>query len=243
MTHLPDIEQAAHRSNRRRVLLGVILLLLLLAALLTLPLDEWLLQTRSWIERNTALGAVLFVIAFVVLTVAMVPGSLLMACGGFLFGLTLGLPIVWLGIGPGAGLSALISRTLARDWLAGRFKRDARFVAINDAVADKGLLIVTLSRLSLLMPFNLLNVIYGLSRIPLGKLIIGTWFGMTPAVVLYTYLGSAAADVEQLMARDLSNGLVGRLVVIGGLVMIAVVTFVVHRTATRALQRELRDTE
>lgn len=87
------------------------------------------------------------------------------------------------------------------------------------------------------MPFNLLNVIYGLSRIPLWKLTVGTWLGMTPSVVLYTYLGSVASDIDTLFASDV-GGPAGRVIAVSGLVVVAVVTWIVHRTATRALKHE-----
>ena len=143
---------------------------------------------------------------------------------------------VWSSLG--AGAAALVTRTLGRDWLAERFADDRRFVVIDRAVAVKGFLIVTLSRLSLLMPYNLLNVIYGLSRIPLWKMTLGSWLGMTPSVVLYTYLGSVANDIEAVFAGDV-DGLTGRAIVVSGLVMVGVVTWIIHRTATRALRREL----
>lgn len=243
MTQLEDIDQAGRRSNRRRALLGISLLAILIIAVSTLPIEEWLVFARAWIALHTLPGALLFVAAAIVLTIAMVPGSLLMAAGGFLFGLGTGFPIVWISIGVAAGSAALVSRTLLRDWLMGRFANDARFKAIDSAVAEKGFLIVVLSRLSLLMPYNLLNVIYGLSSIPLGKMTFATWLGMTPAVLLYTYIGSVAATAEQLMSQGEAGGWTRNLVIAGGLVMILVVTWVVHRTATQALRRELQQAE
>lgn len=243
MTQLEDIDKAGRRSNRRRALLGISLLALLIIGVSTLPVEEWLVTARAWIALHPIQGAMLFIVAAIVLTIAMVPGSLLMAAGGFLFGLGTGFPIVSVSIGIAAGFSALVSRTMLRDWLIGRFADDARFNAIDRAVAEKGFLIVVLTRLSLLMPYNLLNVIYGLSSIPLGKMTLATWLGMTPAVLLYTYIGSIAATAEQLLAQDEAGGWTRNLIIAGGLVMIAVVTWVVHRTATEALRRELREAD
>lgn len=233
-----DLEQTGRRSNRRRLLTALGFFALVVVAASVLPLREWLEFAAVWIAANPLTGRLLFVLAVVVLAVLMVPGSILMMSGGFLFGLGAALPLVWTGIGLGAGAAALVTRTLGRDWLAGRYAHDRRFVIIDRAVAVKGLLIVTLSRLSLLMPYNLLNVIYGLSRIPLWKMTLGSWLGMTPSVVLYTYLGSVANDIEAVFAGDV-DGRTGQAIVISGLVMVGVVTWIIHRTATRALRREL----
>lgn len=238
MTELSDFDETGRRSSRRRLLTaGGFLVAVILAATL-LPLEDWLAASAGWIDAHPVTGRLLFILAVVVLSVLMVPGSLLMMCGGFLFGLLPALPLVSVGIGLGAGAAGLLARTLARDALARRFAGDRRYVAIDRAVATKGFLIVTLSRLSLLMPFNLLNVIYGLSRIPLWKMTLGTWLGMTPAVVLYTYLGSVAGDMDALFSAEV-DGRAGQFVVVSGLIMVGVVTWVIHRTATRALKREL----
>ncbi len=233
------MEQQARCSNRRRILLGLSLLMLVIIGTSFLPLADWLDTAHNWVDSHLLLGALLFSGAFIVLTIAMVPGSLLMASAGYLFGLTIGLALASTCIGIGAGLAALTYRTFARDWLWRRFNTDSRFVAIDKAVARKGFLIVSLTRLSLLMPFNLLNVIYGLSRIPLSTMTIATWIGMTPAVVLYTYLGSVAANVDQLMSQELTNPWASRAVLISGALVITVVTWIVHRTATAALRNEL----
>ena len=239
MSTLRDIDREGRLTNRRRLLLGVSLLTALIVSIWVLPLDVWLVTSRSWVSANAWTGALLFIAAFVLLTIAMVPGSVLIACGGYLFGLKAGLPLASIGAALGATGSAILARTLARDWLYSRFEHDARFKAINKAVARKGFLIVSLTRLSLLMPYNLLNVIYGLSRIPLGKMTLATWLGMTPAVVLYTYLGSVAADVEDLWSKGIDDSWTGRALLASGLLMIIIVTAVIHRTATRALRQEL----
>jgi uncharacterized membrane protein YdjX (TVP38/TMEM64 family) len=239
MSTLRDIDREGRRTNRRRLFLGFSLVAAFVFSIWLLPLDSWLVASRSWVAAHAWTGALLFVAAFVLLTIAMVPGSVLLACGGYLFGLKTGLPLASISAALGAAGSALLARTLARDWLYSRFENDARFKAINKAVARKGFLIVSLTRLSLLMPYNLLNVIYGLSRIPLGRMTLATWLSMTPAVVLYTYLGSVAADVEDLWSKGIDDSWTGRAVLASGLLMIIIVTVVIHRTATRALRQEL----
>ncbi|WP_082989875.1 TVP38/TMEM64 family protein [Woeseia oceani] len=239
MNNADALDRQARRNNRRRFLLGLAVLLLVIIGASFLPLAAWLESARTWVDSHLLLGALLFAGVFIILTVAMVPGSLLMASAGYLFGLPVGLPLASVCIGCGAGLAALVYRTFAREWLWQRFNTDPRFVTIDEAVARKGFLIVLLTRLSLLMPFNLLNIIYGLSRIPLPTMAMATWIGMTPAVLLYTYLGSIAANVEQLMSQEFANPWASRAVLISGILVVVAATWVVHRTATAALRAEL----
>lgn len=239
MTELDELERSGRHSNRNRAAIGILLLLAIVVSAIMLPLREWLDVASAWIDVNPLSGRLIFIAAFIALTILMVPGSILMLSGGYLFGLGIGLPLVSVGIALGAGAASFVSRTIARDWLAQHFAGDARFQAIDRAVAKKGFLIVLLSRLSLLIPFNLLNLIYGLSGISLIRMILATWVGMTPAVILYTYLGSIAGSLDELFSSDTQNDLLGKTILVSGLVMVGIVTFVVHRTATRELKREL----
>jgi len=220
-------------------MLACALLALFVVGIWALPLDTWVQASAQWINRYPILGRVLFVLLFVALTVLMVPGSVLVLCGGFLFGTSVGAPLSWIGVTLGAAIVACLSRTIARDWLAGRFSGDPRFRAIDDAVAGRGFAIVLLTRLSLLMPFNVLNIIYGLSRIPLSTMTLATWIGMIPAVVLYSYLGATAKNIDQLFSGELDDGGTGEVILGIGLTFIAIVTYVIHRTATGALKRRL----
>lgn len=236
---IDDINQSGQATSRNRALLGAGLLIGMVVALTTLPINEWLEVASVWIDDHPLPGRVLFVAGAIFLIVLMVPGSIVMLSGGFLFGLKQGVPLVAVSIAIGALAQSFVSRTLVRDWLAAKFENDARFRAIDKAVARKGFMIVFLSRLSLLIPYNLLNLIYGLSGVPLTRMAVATALGMLPAVLLYTYLGSIAGDFDELMAKQSQGDWVNQLVIISGLVMIVVVTYVIHRTATRELKREL----
>lgn len=234
-----DISRSGQTTNRNRAILGAALLIGMVVALTTLPINEWLEAASVWIDDHPLPGRALFVAGAIFLIVLMVPGSIIMLSGGFLFGLKLGFPLVAVSIAVGALAQSFVSRTLARDWLADKFEDDARFKAIDRAVAKKGFVIVFLSRLSLLIPYNLLNLIYGLSGVPLTRMALATGIGMLPAVLLYTYLGSIAGDFDELMAKQSQGDWVNQLVIVSGLVMIVIVTIVIHRTATRELKREL----
>lgn len=239
MNDIADIERAAKSTVRHRVILGIVFLATIVAAAWALPFERWLDIASAWLNQHPVSGRLLFVLLFVVGTVLMIPGSLLTLIGGYLFGLLGGVPVVLAGVVLGAAAAALLSRTIARDWIAGKIRDDPRFVAIDDAIAGKAFVLVVLSRLSLLMPFNLLNVIYGLTRIPLSTLAVASGIGMIPAVVLYVYLGSLASSVDQLLSGDFDSGWAGRVLLVVGLVTVVAVTFIIHRTATSALKREL----
>ncbi len=232
----------ARGGGRGRAVAGALLLAMVLVAVFTLPLDVWLDGARGWIDRNPLLGRVLFVAGFAVGAACMVPGSVLTMSAGYLFGLAGGVPLALIGSALGAGIAALVSRTLLRGWLSRSFADSRRFQAVDRAIASRGFVIVLLTRLSLLIPYNVLNVMFGLTRIRLVTLVAATALGMVPAVALYVYLGSAARDVTDIIGGQVDTGRAGTVLFVVGLAAVAVATWLIHRTATRALKRELGET-
>ncbi|MEJ2601950.1 MAG: TVP38/TMEM64 family protein [Gammaproteobacteria bacterium] len=229
-----------HRKNPRgRLIAGAVFLAAMVVAAWTLPLDTWLDAASVWIADHPRLGRGLFVAGFVLGTALMVPGSVLTMSGGYLFGLSGGVPLVSLGAALGGTLACVIGRTVARDWVKEKVADDRRIAALDHAIAHRGFVVVLLSRLSLLIPFNVLNYAYGLTRVRVLPYFFATWVGMIPAVVLYVYLGSIAKNVDQLVGGDVEAGMAGKALFIVGLIAIVAATWIIHRTATRALQREM----
>ncbi len=233
------MSDSSGNNPRGRLLAGAIFLAAMVIAVWTLPLDVWLDAASVWIADHPRLGRGLFLVAFVLGTALMVPGSVLTMSGGYLFGLIGGVPLVSIGTALGGTLAYLVGRTVARDWVKKKVADDRRIAALDHAIAHRGFVVVLLSRLSLLIPFNVLNYAYGLTRVRLLPYFFATWVGMLPAVVLYVYLGSIARNVDQLVAGDVEAGMAGKALFVVGLIAIVAATWIIHRTATRALQREM----
>ena len=85
---------------------------------------------------------------------------------------------------------------LTRRWLrpqASRWlERSRHLEALRRVVSQEGLRVLLLARLSPVLPYNLLNVAYGLSDIPPLTFGLGL-IGIVPGTVLYVGLGSAVA--------------------------------------------------
>ena len=224
----------------RAVGAGVVVVVVLVAVS-ELPLGNWLDAAQQWIHENPVSGGLAFVAYCIVGGALMVPGSLLTVTAGYLFGLYYGAALAAVGCALGAGAGCVVSRTLARGWLSRKFANDRRFHAIDKAIESRGLFIVMLTRLSLLMPYNVMNMIYGLTRVHSLVVVFGTLVGMFPAVLLYAYLGSIARSVDQILSGELQTGTAGKVLFVVGLLAVVTVTVVIHRTATRALRAELEE--
>jgi uncharacterized membrane protein YdjX (TVP38/TMEM64 family) len=178
-----------------------------------------------------------FIAAYVVATLAFVPGAPLTLVAGAMFGLWPGVPIVFAGAVLGSSAAFGAARTIARDRVGRWLARDPRTAAVSDAVAAKGVRVVLLLRLSPLFPYNLLNYALGVSPVRYRDFLFGS-AGMLPATVLYTYYGAVAGDVAALAAGvSPPRGRGYYVLLLAGLACTIALTVIVTRAARRALGR------
>lgn len=220
--------------------LKLLLLLLVVGGLITagilLPVRDYLGDAIEWVKGVGIWGAAILVAAYVVACILMVPGSILTLSAGAIFGVAAGAAVVTVGSTLGAAAAFLVGRYLARDWIALKVSGYPRFVAIDEAVGHNGFKIVLLTRLSPLFPFNMLNYIYGLTAIRLGKYVLATWIGMIPATFMYVYLGS----ILGLAAEGERKRTFGEWAMYGaGLAATVGAAIVVARVARKALRESV----
>ncbi|MGH8982449.1 MAG: TVP38/TMEM64 family protein [Acidimicrobiia bacterium] len=178
-----------------------------------------------------------FFVAYVVSTVALLPGSILTLAAGFAYGPVWGLALASPASVTGATCAFLLGRTVLRGWAQRQVERSPRVRAIDAAVEREGFKLVLLLRLSPVFPFNLLNYALSLTRLTLGQYVLASAIGMLPGTALYVYLGSLAPAAAELSSVS-HGGSATRtaLYVVGLLATVAVVVI-----ATRAARRTLHD--
>ncbi len=225
--------------NRRALIAGIIVAIVLL--IVFVPVGEWFLGLVSWIEANRAIAWPVYVGAYVLATVLMLPGSIITLAAGFVFGLPIGVALVSLSSVLGACCAFLAGRYLARDWVAEKISKLPRFAALDAATGRDGFLIVLLVRLSPLFPFNLTNYGLGLTSVRFRDYLFASWIGMLPGTVLYVYIGSLALDITELASGGGSASFeAGPWVFVAGFLATVALTIVITRRATAILRRQLK---
>ncbi len=222
--------------RRALVLLVAVVLLALLAW--RLPVGAMTLRVLEVAREAGVAGGVAYAGAYVLACVLMIPGSLLTAGAGFLWGTLGGLVVVIPGAVLGATAAFLVARTFGRGFVASRLAGSARFAAIDRAVARNGFRTVLLLRLSPVLPFNLLNYALGLTSVRLRDYVMASALGMLPMTVLIVRAGALITDAARLPDAA-PTGPVRIALVVGGVLVLIVVVALLTRAARRALADDL----
>lgn len=225
---------------RRTVRIVAVVLIAGIAVWLSVEYDLQgrLRELLRWVEGQGATGVVIFMGAYMAATVLFIPGSILTLGAGFVFGVLEGVIYVSLASTLGATIAFVLGRYIARDWVSKKIAESARFSSIDRAVAREGWKIVGLTRLSPVFPFNMLNYAYGLTGVSLPSFFFASWIGMLPGTLMYVYLGSLAASLATIGAREGRS--TAEWIFYGvGLVATVAVTLYVTRVARRALSERI----
>jgi uncharacterized membrane protein YdjX (TVP38/TMEM64 family)/rhodanese-related sulfurtransferase len=158
--------------------------------------------------RNLGLwGPVAHVALFALGTVLFVPGALFGLAGGVLFGPVWGGLLNLAGATLGATAAFLVARYLAAEWV--RRKAGGRLEQLIKGVEAEGWRFVALMRLLPLVPFNLLNYVLGLTRIPIFAYILASLICMVPGALAYAWLGFAGREAVAGNEGAIRYGLMG----------------------------------
>jgi uncharacterized membrane protein YdjX (TVP38/TMEM64 family) len=172
------------------IVLALVIIGLFLAAKF-LPVEQWLTSFNDWVGHMGVAGIFIFIAAYAVATVLLLPGSVLTIGAGFAFGLWKGFLAVSAGATLGAALAFLVARFIARDKIEAMARGNEKFQRIDSAIGKQGAKLVFLLRLSPVIPFNLSNYFYGLTNVKFWPYVLASWLGMMPGTFLYVYLGTA----------------------------------------------------
>ncbi len=204
-----------------------------------LPLQEPIKEFLNWVHGLGAWGLVALALFWIPAAVLLVPGTAITLAGGALFGVPEATAAISLGSTAGACAAFLVGRTVARPWVERQIAGNARFQAVDRAIAAHGFKIVLLLRLSPVFPYNLLNYALALTRVSFRDYALASWIGMLPGTVMYIYLGSTVGELAALFTRQRTPAELA--FYLAGLAVTVIVTVYVTRLARRALDRAIAE--
>ena len=155
----------------------------------------------------------LFALIYITVTALSLPGAAVMSlAGGALFGLLVGLVVVSFSSVIGATLACLVSRYLLRDWVQARF--GDKLHSINEGVRKEGAFYLFTLRLIPLFPFFVINLLMGLTTMPIRTFFWVSQLGMLAGTFVFVNAGKELANINSL-GDILSPGLIVSFVLLG----------------------------
>ncbi len=164
------------------------------------------------VESDPVGSALGFAGVYVVITALSLPGAaILTLLAGALFGLMEGLLIASFASTLGATFAMLAARFIFRDWVAVKFQDRLR--RINDGMDKDGARYLFSLRLVPAVPFFLINLAMGLTRIRVSTFFWVSQLGMLPGTLIYVNAGVQIGGLESA-AGILSIELIASLVLL-----------------------------
>ncbi|HQT47355.1 MAG TPA: FAD-dependent oxidoreductase [Acidocella sp.] len=177
----------------RAVLFSVLLLVLVALAFALNPSDVQRAATTLNAQHPLKAFAAYFAF-YVVATALSFPGATLLTLGaGALFGVAEGALLVSFAASIGASLAFLTARFLLRGFALARFP--VLFTRINEGIARDGALYLISLRLVPAIPFFAVNLLAGLTKLPLRRFYLASQLGMFPATLIYVNAGASLATL------------------------------------------------
>jgi uncharacterized membrane protein YdjX (TVP38/TMEM64 family) len=180
--------------------------------------ETWLQHVRTVVGSWGRLAPVIYTLAVVVeVIVAPIPGALLYAPGGAIFGAFWGGTLALVGNVIGAAVCCVLGRLIG-ERLVGAQAKSPQFARYRAQLADRGLWVVLLLRANPLTSSDLVSYAAGVAGVPPWKVAAGTLIGLAPLCYLQAYF-----------AEQVFTFIPGWLLVAGGIVLLLIVFVIVSR--------------
>ncbi|MGB3296985.1 MAG: TVP38/TMEM64 family protein [Phormidesmis sp.] len=158
-------------------------------------LFDGIASAQSWLAGQGQWAVPTFMAIYILAAVFGLPNIILILAAGTLFGLTKG--VISASIADTLSIAAcfVIGQTIGRRWITKAVSENSRFHKLDQAFAQKGWKIVLLTRLSPVLPSNILNYGFSLSRINFWEYLFFSWLGMMPVIFTYVYIGTFGVNI------------------------------------------------
>ena len=198
MTDSEDSPVASRKPHiLRLVLFAVVLLTMFYLVAMRRVID--IEAVRSAVAASGPIAPLLYIPASALLAAIFVPGPLLAAGSGFLFGPVLGTVVTLGSTATTAVIAALIGRRAGRD-SARALIGEQRAQRIDTQIKRRGLWAVVGQRFVPGISDAMASYAFGAFGMPLWQMAIGALIGSAPRAFVYTALGASISDLTSPLA-------------------------------------------
>jgi uncharacterized membrane protein YdjX (TVP38/TMEM64 family) len=149
---------------------------------------------RAYVDAHQVLAPLMFALIYIGVVALSLPlATPLSLLAGYLFGEVFGTFIVVVAATLGATLIFIIARYFFREFFEEKIR------AYRGGLSDVGTFSdVLIARLVPAVPFSLINIVSGLTRVSLRSYILATFIGIMPFSFVYVYAGQRLGEINSL---------------------------------------------
>lgn len=150
--------------------------------------DDWYGRLQTMVRTNFLEAALIYIVVMVVASVVLaVPGMTFAIIAGAIFGPWWGTLLCTLSATIGAIAAFIVGRFFLQDGLRDQIAKN-RYIRklLFDENTKNEMMVLMITRLVPVFPYNLQNFAYGITDISLVKYSIGTFLFMIPGTAMYT---------------------------------------------------------
>jgi uncharacterized membrane protein YdjX (TVP38/TMEM64 family)/Fe-S oxidoreductase len=198
---------SGQKFNPKKILVG--LLVILLIVLTTYLRGKGYISTDAvlnFIQQYKVAAPLLFILFYSIAPSLFIPSLPLTLGAGFLWGPFWGVIFSIIGATSGASVAFLISRYLMADTIKRRFGYD-KWKWLREKVERHGWKAVAFARLLPVLPFPVLNYMFGVTPIPFVHYLWASFVFMLPACIAYVAFGSSMGEL--ILKGNLKGLLIG----------------------------------
>ena len=221
-----------------RALPVLAVLALPLAATQLPPVRHALIALVDLMRDGGPAGVAAYLATYAAGSIFTAPIALFSGMAGYAYGPLKGFLVASPAVVLAATTAFLVGRFVLHDRVARWTADNARFTAIQRAVADQPFKIAVLLRMTPVAPQNFLSYGLSLTRMKTTTFMAATWLGLLPVTAFQVYVGSLVHDAAELLdGKRPPLGALGWAATAGGLVLTVVGLFFIARTARRVLAK------
>jgi uncharacterized membrane protein YdjX (TVP38/TMEM64 family) len=171
--------------------IAAVTIVLLVAGIVLIP-EAWWARFEDWLEDlHPVVAFFVFCGAYALSMLLLLPVWVFPIAAGVIFGFAYGLAAALTAVGSASLVGLLAIRYVSPERVKRWVRSSQTFKAIEQEVAKHPWRIVTLLRLSPVIPCGLKSYVLGLTRVDLKRYLGASLAGMAPDLAIKVYLGAA----------------------------------------------------
>jgi uncharacterized membrane protein YdjX (TVP38/TMEM64 family) len=162
----------------------------------------------GWVQGHPYGGPFLISFTTMCVVILLLPYSIMAMSTGYTMSqcfsntaaaISIGTASIFVGAWCGSVIAYLVGRYLCRDQVVKLTLKYQVFSALDKTLESQGMKLVFLMRLSLLVPFNVSNYVFGGSAVRFTDYLLGT-IGVLPIALFFVYMGTTMSNIQDALS-------------------------------------------